>query len=566
MIEPDAATVEVVRSYFLSTAEEMRRTLIRTAFNPVIYEVLDFGISIFGGALDLIAEAPGLTFFLGANDYAIRKGVEHVGRTSLEPGDIVLLNYPYWNSAHTYDVTVFAPVFAGDEATPFAFTCIRAHWMDLGAKDPGYVLDSTDMHQEGLVFPGTRIYRRGQRQSEIVELIRYNSRMPDLVLGDLEAQVAALRTGERRLQQLHRKFGRDTLDAVVTRILDHGERLARRGLRDLPHGTWSAEASLDDDGVSDALIPMKATVTVDDARFVVDFTGSSSAVRGPVNVPFGRTQTMCKVVLKSLTTPDSPSNGGNFRPLEVVAPPGGLFNAQYPSATFTLWTTTVAMELVCQALAKGMPERVAASSGGDVPGFMMVGRHPDTRRLFAISNNDAIGWGATRAHDGNHATNHLAQSLVRNTPVEVLEMKTGMFIERLDIRADSGGPGKFRGGCGIQRDIRFVSDGEFLTVMKKTKTRPWALMGGGEPEPNAAVLHPGAPEERRVGTHRERVVTGDRVSIVTAGGAGYGPAADRDPGLVLEDVRDGYVSVDAAREIYGVVASNDDVDAGGERS
>ena len=556
----DAATVEVIRSYLLSAAEEMRRTLVRTAFNPVIYEVLDFGISIYDSSLELVAEAPGLTFFLGANDYAIRKGVEYVGEDALEPGDIVLMNYPYWNSAHALDVTLFAPIFEEGASRPFAYTCIRAHWMDLGAKDPGYVLDSTDMHQEGLIFPGTKVYRRREPNREIIELIRFNSRMPDLVLGDLDAQVAATRIGERRLLQIVAKFGRPALNAAIARILDHGETMARKALRDLPHGTWTAEGLLDGDGITEDVIPMKVTVTIDEERFLVDFTGSSNAVRGPVNVPIGRTETMCKVVLKSLTTPTSPSNAGNFRSLQVVAPPGSLFHARYPAPTFTLWTTTVALELICQALAQAMPERLAASSGGDVPGFMMVGRHSETGRLYAVSNNDGIGWGATRTHDGNHATNHLAQSLVRNTPIEVLELKTGMMFDRLELRTDGGGAGLFRGGCGLRRDIRFVSDGEFLSVMKKTKTRPWALLGGHEPEPNQMVLNPETDRERRVGTYRAAVRAGDRARNLTAGGAGYGEPARRDPSRVIEDVLDGYVSRQAALATYKVVLRGDGID------
>ena len=250
----DGATVEVIGSYLVSAAEEMRRTLIRTAFNPVIYEVLDFGISIYDRALDLIAEAPGLAFFLGANDYAIRKGVEYVGEANLDPGDIVLMNYPYWNAAHAMDVTLFAPVFGGGDTRPFAYTCIRAHWMDLGAKDPGYVLDSTDMHQEGLIFPGTKVYKRGQPDREILELIRFNSRMPQLVMGDLEAQVAATRTGERRLHQILEKFDRGVLNEAIARMHEHGERVTSKALQALPHGTWTAEDFIDDDGVSDDLI------------------------------------------------------------------------------------------------------------------------------------------------------------------------------------------------------------------------------------------------------------------------------------------------------------------------
>ena len=220
LMKLDGAIIEVIRSYLHSAAEEMRRTLVRTAFNPVIYEVLDFGISIYNRKLEMIAHAPGLAFFLGANDYAIRKGVEYIGEQNFEPGDIALMNYPYWNSAHAMDVTLFAPVFFPGGNRPFAYTCIRAHWMDLGAKDPGYVLDSTDMHQEGLIFPGTKVYKRGHPDKEILlKLIRFNSRMPDLVLGDLDAQVASTRTGERRLQEIHKKFGEELLEEATQKIL-----------------------------------------------------------------------------------------------------------------------------------------------------------------------------------------------------------------------------------------------------------------------------------------------------------------------------------------------------------
>jgi N-methylhydantoinase B len=555
-----AATTQVIRSYLLSAAEEMRRTLVRTAFNPVIYEVFDFGISLYDRNLELIADAPGLALFLGANDYAIRKGVEYIGRGNFERGDIVLMNYPYWNSAHTMDVTLFAPVFAQNADEPFAFTCIRAHWMDLGAKDPGYVLDSTDVHQEGLILPGMKVYKRGRPDREILELIRFNSRMPELVIGDLEAQVAATRTGERRLIEIHEKFGGAQLEEAIQRILAHGEAQVREGLTKLPRGTWTAEDLVDDDGITDTPVPIKVEVTIDDDGMHCDFAGSSPAVRGPINMPFGLTETVCKLVLKSLTTPNEPSNAGHFRPLTVEAEPGTLFHAVYPAATFTLWTAHLAIELIYKALAKGMEERLAASSGGDVPGFMMVGNDP-SGNLYAVSNNDPVGWGATAKHDGVNATNHISGSLVRNTPIEVMEIRTGMLMDSLELRCDSGGAGRFRGGLGATRKIAFRSSGEFLTVTKKTKTRPWALAGGCDTDPISMVLFPGTAKEKRVGTYRAQVAAGDRAIYETAGGAGYGPAIERDPALVLEDVLEGYVSTDAARHIYRVAIVDGRVDA-----
>jgi N-methylhydantoinase B len=556
-----AATNEVVRSYLASAAEEMRRTLIRTAFNPVIYEVLDFGISIYDENLDLIADAPGLALFIGANDYAIRRGVEHLDRSRIRPGDIVLMNYPYWNSAHAMDVTLFAPVFASDEApAPFAWTCIRAHWMDLGAKDPGYVLDSTDVQQEGLLMPCLKVYKAGVPDPEIFDLIRFNSRMPDLVIGDLEAQVAATRVGTKRLQEIYAKFGRETFRSAIDAVLAHGERITRERLAALPHGTWTAEDWVDDDGLSQDPVLMRVKVTIDERGMACDFTGSAGAVRGPINMPFGLTETVCKFVLKSLTTPESASNAGQFRPLTVTAPPGSLFHAVPPAPTFTLWTAHLALELLYKALAAGMPDRLAASSGGDVPGFMMVG-HDSSGALYAVSNNDPVGWGGTAAHDGANATNHLSGCLVRNTPIEVLELRTGMFMESFELLADSGGAGRRRGGLGTRRSIRFVQPGEFLSVAKKTKTRPWGLAGGEDSAPTRYTLFPGTAQERDVGTSRTPVAVGERIVVTTAGGAGYGPRWERPVEDVLADVADGYVSERAALDDYGVAVAAGRIDA-----
>ncbi|WP_028923222.1 hydantoinase B/oxoprolinase family protein [Pseudonocardia acaciae] len=552
MTTPDGATVEVVRSYLVAAAEEMRATLIRTAFNPVIYEVLDFGISVYDARMRLVAEAAGMTFFLGANDYSLAKGVEYVGAQNLHPGDIVLLNYPYWNAAHASDATLFMPVFHGDPQTLVGYLCVRVHWMDLGAKDPGYVLDSTDMHQEGVIFPGTKVFERGEPDEKILELLRFNSRMPELVIGDLHAQVAALRTGEHRFHEILAKFGADTVTACVDRYLEAAEVKARARLRELPQGSWTATDWLDDDGISDDPILMRVTVTIADGTLTCDFTGSAGAARGPVNMPFGATLAMCKVVLKALTSPDEPTNAGTTAALRVVAPPGSLFHAVYPAPTYTLWTGIVAFELIYKALAQGMPELLAASTGGDMPGFMMVGEHPETGEFYAISNNEPVGWGASPGHDGNHATIHISASTSRNTPLEVLEARTGMIFERVEIREDSSGAGRFRGGCGLRRDIRFRAPGEFLSVIKKTKTRPWAIGGGHEPEPNQVVVFPGTDREHRVSTKRVAVAPGDRITVLTAGGGGHGDPRERDPDLVRRDVAQGYVSPAVAREVYGV--------------
>lgn len=552
----DGATVEVIRNYLVSVGEQMRRTLVRAAFNPVIYEVLDFGISLYNAELELMAEAAGITSFLGANDHAVVKGVEYIGRENLAPGDVYLLNYPYWSGAHSYDAMLFAPVFRDGHDGPAAYLAVRAHWMDLGAKAPGYVLDSTDMHQEGLIFPGTKIVDRGEIVRDIVELIRFNSRLPDLTIGDFHAQLAAIRTGENRLAQVWEKFGGDTVDQAVRQVIEHSERVARKAVAELPDGTWTAHDYCDDDGITDDLIRMEVKVTIDGDRMEVDFNGSDGAVLGPVNLPIGATESLAKSTFKELTTPTEPSNAGHYRALTIKADPGNFFHAVYPVATFTQWSGIVAFELMHKALAQVM-DTIPASSGGDEPGFMALGADPRTGQDFVISNNEGIGWGARRDRDGANAQQHPSQSVVRNTPVEVLEHKSTIFHERLELIPDSGGAGRFRGGVGVLRQVRYLADGEVLSMKKKSKTRPWALHGGLESEPSEMVLWPGTERSKRVGMYRAAMRAGDRFVNRTAGGGGYGNPLDRDAGAVVADVLDGYVSAGAAERLYGVIVDSD---------
>ncbi len=552
----DGATVEVIRHYLNSTAEQMRRALVRTAFNPVIYEVLDFGISIYDRDCRLISESTGILTFLGANDYAIHKGVEKVGVENLHPGDVVMVNYPYWSGAHVYDAMLFAPVFDGDGERPDAYLAVRAHWMDLGAKDPGYVLDSTSMHQEGLIMPGVKLVRRGEIDEQIMDILRYNSRMPETIMGDFHAQVSAIRVGERRLRQIWKKFGRRSVEEAIDRIIEHGALTAAEAVIAMPDGTWSAHDWLDDDGISHDLIRMAVTVTIAGDRFTVDYGDSDLAVPGPVNMPFGKTMSLAKSVFKSLTTPHTPANHGHFEPLTVECPPGNLFHAVYPAATFTLWTGMAAFELINKALAQGM-EQINASSGSDEPGFMAVGTHPDTGEMYAVSNNEGIGWGATPEHDGATALQHPSTTAVRNTSMEVLEHKSPIFHERLELRQDSGGAGKWRGGLGICREVRFLDSGEMLSMKKKTKTKPWALRGGHEPATNAMIVWPDTDREQRARMERFSMEPGDGFRNLSAGGGGWGDPLDRSVELVREDVLDGYVSAEQAEVVYGVRVSAD---------
>ncbi|MDA0963229.1 MAG: hydantoinase B/oxoprolinase family protein, partial [Proteobacteria bacterium] len=473
MTASKAAELEIISGLFLSAAEQMRRTLVRTAFNAVIYEVLDFGISIADAKGRMVAEAAGITSFIGANDYALKTLLQKMDMSRLRPGDVVMLNYPYWNSAHSADALLMTPVFLGGEGIDM-FLCVRAHWLDLGAKDAGYVIDSTDVHQEGLLIPGVRIIKEGVLDEEIWSILTCNSRLPQAIEGDFGAQVACLRTGEKAVREIFDKFGRARVLQAIEDFFEHSHQKTLTALRQLPKGTWSAEDWLDDDGITDDMIRMAVEVTITDDAFVADYNGSSPQVQGPVNAPFGGTVSMAKTYFKFLTSRDSPSNHGNYMPLDVRADPGNLFHAVYPAATYMPWTKMVAFELIAKALAP-VVDWIPMSSGSDEPGFMAVGTHHHTGRKFVVSNNEGIGWGATRTRDGATALQHPSTSTVRNTPIEVLERQANLFHEELALIPDSGGKGRYRGGLGIRRRVRMAGDTEVISMKKKSKTVGWGL-------------------------------------------------------------------------------------------
>jgi N-methylhydantoinase B len=578
----DPATTEVIRHYLVSAATEMERTLVRTAYSTIIYEINDFGLSIFDRDLNLLADSTGLPLFLGANEFAIRQTFANARFDPLEPGDVVYMNIPYWSGAHTNDGVLFAPVFVDGEIV--AHAVVRAHWTDMGGKDPGYILDSISVHQEGIMIPGEKIVRRGEPNQEMLRILCANSRAPETVMGDFNAEVAALRAGVRRVAELYDKYGAATVEASITRILDVGEEQARAAVRALPDGEWEAEDWMDNDGVTDDLIRLHVKVTIDGDEMVVDYSGSSGQVAGPVNLALGMARSAARICFKTVTTPHEPSNGGQFRPLSVIAPEGSLFNARYPAPMFTIWAGVLGMETIYRALAQAVPHLVPAGSGGDLgdPGF--YGKEPFTRRQVWHQTNAGVGWGARHDRDGINTTQHISMCTVRNIPVEVVESRLPVLVERACLRQDSGGPGRFRGGLGSVRDYRFLAPFGALTIVKKTRTPGWGLDGGRPGPMNVSILIPATdapdwkehwerdiivyadnghlyedrePEHIHCGMFRGQFHTGDVISYLADGGGGYGHPFLRDPERVREDVLDGYVSRTAAARDYGVILTDD---------
>jgi N-methylhydantoinase B len=552
----DSITTEIIRHGLLSSAEEMARNLCRTAYNTVVYEIHDYGIGIHDPSGDVVADAPGIAVFTRGNDHGIKKALEFLGPDAMQPGDVFILNYPYWSSAHTLDPLVFAPVHHEDRLIGFA-SC-RVHVLDLKQKDPGYVLDSTDMYQEGLFFPATRLYRGGARNDDVYNIIRFNSRMPDRTIGDIQAQVSACVTGVSRTQEIADKYGVETLLSAMDAINDHGEALARLALAKLPKGTWTAHDYVDNDGLDlDRPIKMNVTVTVTDEEMIIDWTGSEKDVRGPINLPLGMTEAFCSLIFKAMTTPDTSVVAGNFRPMRIITEPGSVMHAIPPMPTFTLWTGLLGGEVILKALAQGMPDRVPAASGGDVCSMMGLGVNPRTGESWLEATNEAVGFGAHADGDGEDGIMHLSEPGCRNNPVEVLETKSPMFIESYGYRPDTGGPGYHRGGVGVGRSYHFTAPSKGICLVYKTTTKPWAIGAGHEGENNQIVINPGTDREQVKGGSYNHLEAGDVLLNNTGGGGGFGDPLTREPERVAADVRNGFVTVPAAARDYGVVIDPD---------
>ncbi|MFD5385221.1 hydantoinase B/oxoprolinase family protein [Streptomyces sp. NPDC127074] len=551
MTDLDPIVTELIRHGLIAVADEMARTLCRTAYNTVVYEIRDYGVGVHDAAGDVVADVPGIAAFTRANDVGIKHAVEFVGQDAMRPGDVFLLNYPYWSSAHTLDALMFAPIHHGGRLV--GYSSCRVHLLDLKQKDPGYVLDSTDMAQEGIFFPVSRLYSEGVPNEDIWNIVRFNSRMPEATIGDMQAQVATCITGVRRTQELAARYGVDTVLEAMGQIHEHGAQLALAGLRTLPNGSWTAHDFVDNDGVDrDRPIRLQVTVTVTDDEMIVDWTGSERDVRGPINIPRGLTESISCLIFKSLTTPDSPVTAGNFRPLRVITDPGSVMHAVPPQPTFTMWPGLLAGEVILRALAQGMPDHVPACSGGDISSLMTLGTHSQTGLPWVQAGNEAVGFGGNAAADGEDGIMHLSEPGCRNTPVEVIESKAPLFIEAYGYREDSGGPGMNRGGVGVSRRYRFLAPSTAISLLYKSDTAPWAIGDGHEGTHNHLILNPGSANLRFANSTRD-VAAGDIIVNNTGGGGGYGNPLERSPQRVADDVRNGFVSLDAARERYGVV-------------
>ena len=552
-VAADPITTEIIRNAFVSCAQDMNATLIRSSYTPIIYEGKDCSVAILDENADVLGQSLGLPLFLGNLEICVKLAAEMFGWDAFRPGDVFYMNDSYMTGTHLNDATIFGPIYWRDRLVGFSAT--RAHWLDVGGKDAGGPMDSREIYQEGMRWGPTRIYDRGEPREDIIDLLRRNGRFGYSLVGDMNAQVAACRTGEARFQAILDRFGYETYLDARDEIYRQSEQLEREAVTAVPDGTYEASGFLDNDGLGHGPIPVKLRIDVDGDRMTIDLDGSSPQMEGPVNCGFAQTVSACRVAFKLLINPDRPVDGGTFHTLEVKAPPASIFDAQEPAACQWYFSSLgLLIDLVVTALAPVLRDKVAAAHFGDSMVLFLAGRDPrrgDQPFLYVMPH--AGGWGGFEGGDGEDGLINNVNGGFKDYPVEVFEVKFPALIRRYEFRPDTGGPGRFRGGCGLLRRFEVEPESSLYLWLERSVTPGWGLFGGGDAVGPDVVVKAGRDDERHMlKVNAFPLSPGAVVDLMTGGGGGFGRPFERNPERVRADVVDGYVSREAAAREYGV--------------
>jgi len=548
-IEPtaDPITLEIIQSSLQAISDEMFAAFRKTAMSAIIYEVLDMGTAITDGAGNLASSGAGIPAFVGVLDKAVKRIIELNAADGIRPGDVFATNDPYYGGVtHLNDVVLAMPVFADDELV--AWTANIAHWNDIGGMVPGGISnEATEVFQEGLRLPAVKLIAGGTPIRSVMEIMQANSRLPDYLQGDMWAGIAAVRVGERRILELIDKYGLDTFTTALETFMTYGEQVARSALRNLPQGRFTLEEEQDSGAV------YTVTVEISEDEFVVDLRDNPDQDPGPNNASRDGTMVAAQMIFMNISGAHASANAGHFRPLKLLTRPGSVFDPKPPAAFGTYYEVEIRIyDLIWRCLAPHFKE-LPAGSFASICGTFIGGPHPDTGRHFTIVEPEVGGWGGSAWQDGNSAVFSGFHGDTFNCPAEVAEARYGLFVEQLALNEEPGGEGEHRGGKGIVLDYRVRSNGCFFTcAYTRNKHKPWGLEGGREGSPNyvEVIRGDGRLEEYALVTALE-VNEGDVIRLHTANGAGYGDPGRRPRELVLADLRDGYISQETARTVYG---------------
>jgi len=552
----DAFTFNIIHNALVSACNEMFTVTARTAKSPIIYDVLDFSAALTDPEGNVTAQAVSCPVFVGVLDFTVKAVLKKYGGEGLRPGDIIILNDPYLSGTHLNDVAIVMPIFCGN--TLVAFAASKGHWNDIGGITFGsWGPGRTEIFQEGLQIPPCKIYIEGKPNLDVLEIIKSNSRIPDMSIGDLEAQVAGVRVAGKRVAKVIDKYGLETYFAAVHSILTTGEQIAKNRLQSLPKGRFRADDFLDEGGENDQPLPVHAEIEINDQEFKVDFSGNAAQLPFSLNTTYPGTVAAVRIVYMCLIDPHARYNQGLVSRLKVIAPEGTVFNAVRPAPVSVYWEAlTYAADLVWKALVPYGKDRLTAGHFLSVVGLILAGVNDKTGEPFALVEANPGGWGAGYDRDGESGLVSFADGETFASSVEILENRYPLVVDRYESNTQDGvGHGKYRGGFGIVKDYRILNRAaELTTDINRAVVPPWGMEGGGQGTLNCIEVRRGEETLHRIRkTVACKLQKDDVVRIRTGAGGGWGEPLDRDPARVLEDVKAGLISPQQAEKTYGVV-------------
>lgn len=553
----DIITLDIIKDSLLAAGEEIFTSIARTSKSPIIYETLDFASGLTDDKGNLITQGNGCAGFLGMLSSMVKEVIRKWADTGrLKEGDIIIINDPYGGGgSHIQDVGVVMPIFVDGEI--FCYTANKCHWSEMGGKDPGFSLNATEIYQEGLQMPCVKLFNEGVLNEDIADIIRANVRFPDLSIGDMWAGVSGLRTGEKRIQELCSKYGRETVRAAIERLLRSSAEYSRKQVEKIPDGVYYAEDMMDHDVHGNGPFHIQVAVTIKGDKMTVDFTGTDKQTSGPINLAVAGLHSAIRAIFLACTDPSQNVNDGVFEPLEIIAEEGSLFNAIRPAPVSCYYESmSAASDLVWQALAPVVkPGQLTAGHFLTVGAYSMNGIHAVTGEPFVNVGPTLGGWGAACDRDGDSCQFCTGDGETFNIPVEILESKFGIKITEYALHTDNAGAGEFRGGYGLILGHEALNDYmDFGGAYGRHEKPAWGFAGGHEGSSNGFdfIRADGSYDGPYGSGNRMPMKKGDVIRMVTGTGGGYGNPLARDEARVAMDVKNEYITVDDAREIYGV--------------
>jgi N-methylhydantoinase B len=551
-VSVDPVTLEVLRNAFGMVAEEMSANLVRSSYSPNIKERKDSSCALFDPSGALVAQAENIPVHLGAMPRAVKAVLAEFEVDQLEAGDAIIHNDPYEGGVHLPDITLVSPVYCSEDEL-VGFVANRAHHADVGGAHSGSLsAESRSIFAEGLQIPPVKLVEKGEVSDDIIRFILSNVRTSEEREGDLRAQVAANFTGRKRLVEIVDEHGIEKILRVYDDVLSYSEKRMRKSIGNLPRGTYRAHDYLDDDGLGNEDLRIEVELTIEDEEMTVDFSGTCRQVEGPVNAPLAVTESATYYSLRAATDPSIPPNQGCYRPISVEVPDGTMLNPAKPAPVVggNLETSQRIVDVIFSALADAEVPSIPAGSNGSMNNVTFGSSAGGSSPNYTFYETIGGGAGARPDRDGVDGI-HCHMTNTRNTPVEVIEKTYPLRVERYELRRDSGGAGKYRGGLGIRRDIRVLKDGtEFSLLSDRRRYKPRGLRGGKPGKSGDDRIVRNGTEKSIPGKTALELNRNDLVSIRTPGGGGYGKPGDRDRVSIERDIREERISGKKARKDY----------------